>query len=74
MGLLLIIISTSIFPWEMISKSFLGTVQLPWRYLSYAILFLGIIASNIILAIYNSWNTKGPFVWFSLLIAIIGMY
>ncbi len=74
MGLLLIIISTSIFPWEMISKSFLGTVQLPWRYLSYAILFLGIIASNIILAIYNSWNTKGSFVWFSLLIAIIGMY
>lgn len=48
LGILLILLSTSVFPWMMFENTFLGIVQLPWRYLIYADLFLAIVASFII--------------------------
>lgn len=52
--------STSIFPWMLISNSVFGVIQLPWRYLSYACLFLAIIGSKIMTAEYwlTSYFTK----------------
>ncbi|WP_034995440.1 hypothetical protein [Liquorilactobacillus vini] len=46
LGIIFTIISTSIFPWKSFDKGLLSTVQLPFRYLIYAALFLSIIASS----------------------------
>lgn len=40
LGIFTLIIATSIFPWMSINKSLFTVIQLPWRYLLYASLFL----------------------------------
>lgn len=46
LGVLSVIIATSLIPWISISSSFLGMVQLPFRYLMYAGLFLAVVGSR----------------------------
>ncbi|MDO4902887.1 MAG: hypothetical protein Q3959_01350 [Limosilactobacillus sp.] len=48
LSLVLLVLSTNLFPWEKLANSPFGIVQLPVRYLSYACLFLAIIASLLI--------------------------
>lgn len=46
MGVFSIIIATSLVPWMSITNSFLGMVQLPFRYLMYAGLFLAVVGAK----------------------------
>lgn len=48
LGLILFLISTNFFPWSIFQNSFLGVIQLTYRYLSFSSLFLSIIAAKII--------------------------
>lgn len=73
LGIVLMIIATSVFPWDMFSESFIATVQLPWRYLSYSAFFLAVVASHILARSCKSWNTRTAFVVFSLILAAVGL-
>lgn len=44
-GACLLIISSSIFPWWLLKNTFLGIIQMPYRYLSYSCLFLSIVGA-----------------------------
>lgn len=48
LGVSLFLVSTSLFPWFLAQKSFLGVIQLPYRYLGEASLFLSVIAAKFI--------------------------
>lgn len=43
LGLVLIAVSTSVFPWSIFSDTPFGMIQLPVRYLAYATLFLSVV-------------------------------
>ena len=77
-GVFLILISTSIFPWDSFKDSFLAIIQLPWRYLSYGDFFLAVVASYGIYQIYKtkffeSFHTARPAI-FTFIIVIVGMF
>lgn len=56
LGILCLIISTKLFPWADVKLPFLKVIQLPYRYLSFASLFLAIVGSLMIKNIFNSLN------------------
>lgn len=72
LGVLLLIVSSSMFPWYLISRSPFGIIQLPYRYLSYSSLFLSIVASRIICIFVNhiGHNVK---IWFWIVMCILGI-
>jgi hypothetical protein len=72
LGLLLLIVSSKVFPWYLMSKSILGIIQLPYRYLSYSSLFLSIVASRIICLFLNhmKFNCK---IGFMIILCILGV-
>ncbi|KRL02149.1 hypothetical protein [Liquorilactobacillus capillatus] len=78
LGVFLTIISTSVFPWGSFRESPLAVIQLPWRYLSYANLFLAIVASDGIYQIYQTKVfrrlRKGAPIIFILGVATISMF
>lgn len=47
-GAFLLLMSSSMFPWWILKNSFLGVIQMPYRYLSYASLFLAVVGSKMI--------------------------
>lgn len=47
-SLILIVLSTSVFPWNLFKDSFLGVIQFPFRYLGIATALLSIIFSKIV--------------------------
>lgn len=55
-SLFLIICSTKIFPWQLLGNTFLGAIQLPYRYLSYSCLLLSIIAAKATILIVNKFK------------------
>lgn len=74
-GIILLLISTNIFPWGLIKNTPLAIIQMPIRYLSYASLFLAIIAAKFIVTIFNRLSEK----WLVLvvtftLLGIVGYY
>ena len=54
LGISLIIISTGSFPWNVLSDTPLGMIQLPFRYLSYASMFLSVILGLSVNDLYES--------------------
>lgn len=46
-GVLLMLLATGIFPWSLLSHTSLAVVQMPYRYLSYAGLFLAVAFSKL---------------------------
>lgn len=57
LGILCVVISTNLIPWMAVSDTFLGMVQLPFRYLMYAGLFLATVCCYKIL-MYMQRNTN----------------
>lgn len=51
----IVILSTSLFPWKMFSKTFLATLQYPWRLLLIAIILLSLYLADILVKSSNSW-------------------
>lgn len=56
-GVLLMLLATGIFPWPLLSHTSLAIVQMPYRYLSYAGLFLAVAFSKL----GDSFLTTSPF-------------
>ena len=54
LGIICFVLSTKIFPWSIVKISFFKVIQLPYRYLESACLFLAIIGSLIIYTIFIS--------------------
>lgn len=54
LGISLIIVSTGSFPWNVLSDTPLGMIQLPFRYLSYASMFLSVILGLSVNDLYES--------------------
>ena len=54
LGISLIIVSTGSFPWNVLSDTPLGMIQLPFRYLSYASMFLSVILGLSVKDLYES--------------------
>jgi len=54
LGISLIIVSTGSFPWNVLSDTPLGMIQLPIRYLSYASMFLSVILGLSVNDLYES--------------------
>ncbi|MDE8678396.1 hypothetical protein PZE05_09525 [Limosilactobacillus mucosae] len=54
LGIICFVLSTKIFPWVSVKISFFKVIQLPYRYLEFACLFLAIIGSLIIHTIFIS--------------------
>lgn len=48
MGIFLLVLSSSIFPWYIFKNTFLGVIQMPYRYLEFSCLFLSVIAADIL--------------------------
>lgn len=46
LGIALLLLSTSIFPWISLDENVFTVIQLPWRYLLYVTMFLSIIAAK----------------------------
>ena len=54
LGISLIIVSTGSFPWNVLSDTPLGMIQLPFRYLSYASMFLSVILGLAVKDLYDA--------------------
>lgn len=54
LGISLIVVSTGSFPWNVLSDTPLGMIQLPFRYLSYASMFLSVILGLSVKDLYES--------------------
>ncbi|MBT9627352.1 hypothetical protein GPK26_04885 [Ligilactobacillus ruminis] len=54
LGISLIVISTGSFPWNVLSDTPLGMIQLPVRYLSYASMFLSVIIGLAVKDLYDA--------------------
>lgn len=54
LGISLIVVSTGSFPWNVLSDTPLGMIQLPFRYLSYASMFLSVILGLSVNDLYES--------------------
>lgn len=54
LGISLIIVSTGSFPWNVLSDTPLGMIQLPFRYLSYASMFLSVILGLSVKDLYDA--------------------
>lgn len=50
-GILILLMSTSFFPWEGVKKTFLGTIQFPYRLHSYGSLLIAVTTSFILVKI-----------------------
>lgn len=81
LGSLIFISTTSIIPWEILSKTvifqILGVIQFPYRLLSYSILFLSVSTSLILykLITYNVKRKRNSYMRFVVIIGIlIGNY
>ena len=52
MSLICIVLSTNIFPWDLLSKTWIGNmlaqVQFPWRYLGLGTLFMSLLLGYVI--------------------------
>ena len=48
MGIFLLLLSSSIFPWYVFKNTALGVIQMPYRYLEFSCLFLSVIAADIL--------------------------
>lgn len=53
LGVVILFISTSTFPWYLFKNSILGIIQLTYRYLSYSCLFLSIVGSYMFYSLIN---------------------
>lgn len=65
LGVLLSLMITNIFPWESISKliPLLGIIQFPYRYLTYAGIFLAIVAADVIGQLSEGYVQRGGKNW-----------
>ncbi|BDZ30044.1 hypothetical protein RA086_02555 [Lactiplantibacillus sp. WILCCON 0030] len=72
-GGLLLLVSTAIFPWTLLSHTFLAVVQMPYRYLSFAGLFLAVAFAKLaqIGLTKTSLNTK-PIIGLGLILIVSG--
>lgn len=68
-GIILLFVSTNIFPWGLIKNTPLAIIQMPIRYLSYASLFLAIIAAKFIVTIFNRLSNN----WLVLVVAFTAL-
>lgn len=73
-----VILSTSLFPWRLLNGTFFANVQLSYRYLTYATLFLSVLLTKIFdLSIIKENTTyifKGIFSYITLLITVVGFF
>jgi hypothetical protein len=53
-------VSTKIFPWYLLSGTFFGIVQMPWRYLPYASLMLSVVLSKGIIQLLQNVKARKP--------------
>ena len=66
LGILSCALATSIFPWRIFASSPLSVIQLTFRYLSYASLFLSAVGSKILIKLWINSKTKSLVALFSL--------
>lgn len=69
-GTLLLLMTTSLFPWKILDKTFVGTIQFPYRYLLYVGLFLSI---TLALASKKTVEDNGVYLD-SLLVVLISLF
>ncbi|WP_313467429.1 YfhO family protein [Carnobacterium sp.] len=67
MGLLLLGLTTDLFPWKILDHTFLNTIQFPWRFLAFATLLLSWVIGEDPL---NLFENKKVFYTLSILITV----
>lgn len=74
LGVIACFFATSLFPWKIFEHSPLAVIQLTFRYLAYASLFLSVVSSKILLKVVKNRNTIGLIASLSLFVILFSAF
>lgn len=58
LSIFLFILTTTLFPWQLVNQTFLNTIQFPWRYLSFVSLLVSYLLANDQIGIFKKWKSS----------------
>lgn len=58
LSIFLFIVTTTLFPWQLVNQTFLNTIQFPWRYLSFVSLLVSYLLANDQIGLFKKWKSS----------------